>query len=1058
MFNPNKSFYSFIFIFLLFISFLNYFDKEEVEIPNGAHISLIGGNLGSRMMNYGHFETEMYVRYPEKSLIIRNMCDGGDTPGFRPHASRNLPWAFPGAEKFQTEFAKKSDSEGHFDSPDQWLTNLKTDIIIAFFGFSESFDGKENLENYKNELNAFIQHTLSQKYNGASAPQLVIVSPTAYQDVTHLMDVPKGDSQNENIWLYAQAMKEVADKNKVTFVDAFTPSKKWYADTDKPLTIDGMQLNGDGYKKLAVYLTDEIFGSAPSKAEANRSLIHDMVMEKNWLWHNDYKIPNGVHVYGRRYDPFGPDNYPAELEKIRQMLTIRDKAIWLAAQKGEKTNLKEADKNTRSLPEIKTNFNPEQNGSLKYLYGADALAKLKVPEGYKIELFASEVEFRDLANPVQMSFDNKGRLWVATMPSYPHYKPGDSKPDDKLIILEDTNNDGKADKQTVFVDGLHLPLGFEFAPEGVYVSQGTNLKLFTDTNGDDKADKEEIIMSGFDDHDTHHNSSAFCADPSGAIYTGEGVFLHTNVETAYGTIRATNGGFYRYSPQLHKLDRIAQLSIPNPWGIAFDEWGQPFFAETSGPDVRWMTPGTVLPRYGEATHKGKQLIEKDHLVRPTSGLEFVSSRHFPEEVQGDMLINNTIGFLGMKQHKIWDSGTGYETKHRQDLVVGTDRNFRPVDMEFAPDGSLYLVDWHNILIGHMQHNARDPLRDHVHGRIYRITYPSRPLVTPAKIDGASIETLLSNLTLPEYRTRYRTRRELRGRNTEEVLAKMDKWMLTLDTKDARYEHHLLEGLWVSWGLNKVNQPLLKKLLSANDYRVRAAAVEVLRFTGHQVKNQTELLKQAATDDNSRVRLGAIVSASRLGKSKGLPILEAAKIMPLDDWMVYAFETSVAHLNGVPIIKPKVIKKEETNLKGDDLALFTKGKEIYGKEGYCVTCHQSDGNGLTASGFPPLSGTEWVTGDQVRLVKVILKGLMGPIEVKGKQYEGAVPMTPFEGLSDQEVAAVATYIRNSFGNSASPIQPAVVKEVRATLSKKQSFYQSTKLLKMHPLESKMTKKG
>ena len=1058
MFNPNKSFYSFIFIFLLFISFLNYFDKEEVEIPNGAHISLIGGNLGSRMMNYGHFETEMYVRYPEKSLIIRNMCDGGDTPGFRPHASRNLPWAFPGAEKFQTEFAKKSDSEGHFDSPDQWLTNLKTDIIIAFFGFSESFDGKENLENYKNELNAFIQHTLSQKYNGASAPQLVIVSPTAYQDVTHLMDVPKGDSQNENIWLYAQAMKEVADKNKVTFVDAFTPSKKWYADTDKPLTIDGMQLNGDGYKKLAVYLTDEIFGSAPSKAEANRSLIHDMVMEKNWLWHNDYKIPNGVHVYGRRYDPFGPDNYPAELEKIRQMLTIRDKAIWLAAQKGEKTNLKEADKNTRSLPEIKTNFNPEQNGSLKYLYGADALAKLKVPEGYKIELFASEVEFRDLANPVQMSFDNKGRLWVATMPSYPHYKPGDSKPDDKLIILEDTNNDGKADKQTVFVDGLHLPLGFEFAPEGVYVSQGTNLKLFTDTNGDDKADKEEIIMSGFDDHDTHHNSSAFCADPSGAIYTGEGVFLHTNVETAYGTIRATNGGFYRYSPQLHKLDRIAQLSIPNPWGIAFDEWGQPFFAETSGPDVRWMTPGTVLPRYGEATHKGKQLIEKDHLVRPTSGLEFVSSRHFPEEVQGDMLINNTIGFLGMKQHKIWDSGTGYETKHRQDLVVGTDRNFRPVDMEFAPDGSLYLVDWHNILIGHMQHNARDPLRDHVHGRIYRITYPSRPLVTPAKIDGASIETLLSNLALPEYRTRYRTRRELRGRNTEEVLAKMDKWMLTLDTKDARYEHHLLEGLWVSWGLNKVNQPLLKKLLSANDYRVRAAAVEVLRFTGHQVKNQTELLKQAATDDNSRVRLGAIVSASRLGKSKGLPILEAAKIMPLDDWMVYAFETSVAHLNGVPIIKPKVIKKEETNLKGDDLALFTKGKEVYSKEGYCVTCHQADGNGLTASGFPPLSGTEWVTGDQVRLVKVILKGLMGPIEVKGKQYEGAVPMTPFEGLSDQEVAAVATYIRNSFGNTASPIQPSVVKEVRATLSKKQSFYQSTKLLKMHPLESKMTKKG
>lgn len=194
--------------------------------------------------------------------------------------------------------------------------------------------------------------------------------------------------------------------------------------------------------------------------------------------------------------------------------------------------------------------------------------------------------------------------------------------------MEDTNGDGKADKQTIFVEGLHLPLGFEIAKEGVYVSQGTNLKLFTDTNGDDKADKVEILLSGFDDHDTHHNSSAFCADPSGAIYTGEGVFLHTNVETPYGPVRATNGGFYRYAPQLHKLERTAQLAIPNPWGIAFDDWGQPFFAETSSPDVRWMLPGSVLPRYGQATHKSFQLIEKDHMVRPTSGLEFLWSRHF----------------------------------------------------------------------------------------------------------------------------------------------------------------------------------------------------------------------------------------------------------------------------------------------------------------------------------------------------------------------------------------------------------------------------------------------
>ena len=134
-----------------------------------------------------------------------------------------------------------------------------------------------------------------------------------------------------------------------------------------------------------------------------------------------------------------------------------------------------------------------------------------------------------------------------------------------------------------------------------------------------------------------------------------------------------------------------------------------------------MMPGSIKPRYGVATHKSHNLIEDKHRVRPTSGLEFVSSRHFPDDVQGDLLINNTIGFLGTKQHTMEDDGTGYKSRHRQDLLRSSDGNFRPVDMEFAPDGSLYLVDWHNVLVGHMQHNLRDPSRDNEHGRVYRIT-------------------------------------------------------------------------------------------------------------------------------------------------------------------------------------------------------------------------------------------------------------------------------------------------------------------------------------------------
>lgn len=1022
-----------------------------LQIRKKSTISLIGNNLGSRMINFDHFETELHLRYPDSLLTVRNLCDGGDTPGFRPHSSRNDPWVFPGAEKFQLEFAKNSGSEGHLEKHDVWLSRLKTDIVVAFFGYPESTEGPARVANFKAELTAFIKHTQNQKYNGLSAPQLALVSPIAFEDISNLRDLPNGKKENERLALYTQAMKEVAEQNNVLFLDAFEISKKWYEESKEPLTIDGLQLNDAGYQRLSLFLSDKLFGKKAIEVESRRAMVQAAVDEKNWMWHNDFKIPNGVHVYGRRYNPFGPDNYPAEIEKIRQMTQVRQNAIWLAAREGKVLDIDAEDKKTRTLPAVTTNYNPEKNGSLRYLYGEEALKSIQVPAGYKLELFASEEQFPNLAKPSQMTFDNKGRLWVAAMPTYPHYKPGDPKPNDKLLIYEDTNADGKADREIVFADHLQLPVGFEITQEGVFVSQGTNLVLLKDTNGDDKADSKEIIYSGFDDHDSHHEIHAFVSDESGAIYMGEGVFLHTNVETPYGTVRGTNGGFYRFNPTRRHLERVAQLSIPNPWGIAFDRWGQNFFAETSGPDVRWMMPGSVLNRYGEANHKSYNLIEEAHRVRPTSGLEFISSRHFPDEVQGDMLINNTIGFLGMKQHQIWDDGTGYKSKHRVDLVKSEDRNFRPVDMEFAPDGSLYFIDWHNILIGHMQHNARDPLRDHTHGRIYRITYPSRPLVKPAKVFGASIDELLENLKLPEYRTRYRTRRELRGRNVADVIAKTKAWVAKLDKNDPNYEHHALEAMWVTWGMNKIDQVLLGQLLKAKDYHVRAAAVRAVRYNGHQLPNQAALLTQAAQDKHGRVRLEAIVAASWIGPEKGLPILAIAKTKPLDDWMIHSYETAFAHLNGRGVERKKEVYGA-TNLKGQDLESYNAGGALFGKEGYCGTCHQLDGKGLTASGFPPLSGSKWVTGNQDRLIKLVLKGLMGPMTVNGVKYSGQVPMTPFGGLmNDKEVADVLTYIRNAFGNKGSVVSPQKVKEVRANVLGKKDFYQVDKLLSEHPME-------
>lgn len=308
---------------------------NRLQISPNSHIVMIGNNLCSRMINFGHFETELQLRYPKDSLFIRNMCDGGNTPGFRPHSARKSPWAFPGAEKFYpNELSNDSGSIGHFPTEDEWLTELKADIIIAFFGYNESFNGAEGLENYKNELRAFIQHTKNQKYNGTSAPQLALVSPIAFEDLSDEMDLPDGVEENKNLKMYTEAMREVAAEDGVLFVDAFSPSKSWMETETEHITADGFQLNDLGYKKLADLLADNIFG-ADKASKADRTLVNEAVNEKNWFWHNDFKIPNGVHAYGRRYDPFGPDNYPFEIEKIRQMTAIRDTAIWASLGRQE---------------------------------------------------------------------------------------------------------------------------------------------------------------------------------------------------------------------------------------------------------------------------------------------------------------------------------------------------------------------------------------------------------------------------------------------------------------------------------------------------------------------------------------------------------------------------------------------------------------------------------------------------------------------------------------------------------------------------------------------------
>jgi mono/diheme cytochrome c family protein/glucose/arabinose dehydrogenase len=1053
---------------------------QAVAAPStGERVVFLGNGFAERDTYYGRLETELQLRFPTQGLILRNMGRSGDTPAFRPHPARPSQWAFPGAEKFHPEYAQHN-GKGFFPTPDQWLFHLKADTVVAFFGYNESFDGAGRVANYEAEVDAFVVHSLSKAYNGKNAPRLVLVSPIAFEDLSKKRDLPNGKTENAHLELYAAAMERVAKKHGLTYIDLFHPTLAAYAQAKTPFTINGFAPTDDGYREMAKLLADGLYGPAPRTSKADESLVNAAVKSKDYFWNTDYAIINGVHTHGQRYNPFGTQNYPAEVAKSRELAALRDDLIHGVAQ-GKRTDLTVDDSQTRALPAVPSNFKPDmKNGNpTEFLSGEASIAKMKVAPGYKVELFASEEKFPDLKKPVQMSFDGKGRLWVATTPTYPHYRPGDALPNDKLIILEDTDGDGKADKQTVFADHLHLPIGFELAPEGVYVSQEPNLALLIDDDRDGKVDRTELILHGFDSHDSHHAISAYCADASGAFYLLEGRFLHSQVETPYGPRRCNDGGAWRFDPKSHRLERM-QVDVSNPWGFSFDRWEQPFLSDASPGENWWALPFAAKMPYGIEQPKVEQFVPKRS--RPSSGGEFVSSRHFPDANQGDFMTCNTIGFLGISFGTKRDDGAGFVGKANGDLLSSTDGNFRPVDLEFAPDGSLYFLDWHNPLIGHMQHNARDPNRDHEHGRIYRVTYPGRPLVKPAKVAGATVAELLANLQEPEYRTRYRTRRELRARPASEVLPAVKAWVAQLDPQDPAYEHHLCEALWATWAQNQPDGELIRRLLKAKPFEARAAAADVVRHAFRQLPDHVALLHQAVRDEHPRVRLTAIVAATWLDNADGAKVALEAFRQPVDRWvgpvlhyaLTYTLKDDVAALQaasalnladnpaaaeylagkskiGQPIAEtgPKPVRK----LTAAEEKVFQLGREVYFRDAHCATCHQADGKGI-ANVYPPLLRSDWLADDE-RAIKIILKGLWGPITVNGQAFDpskGVPPMMGFGGmLNDQEAAAVLSFVRLSFGNSGRVITPAQVAKVRAATKDRVNFYTAEEILKEHPLK-------
>jgi len=444
------------------------------------------------------------------------------------------------------------------------------------------------------------------------------------------------------------------------------------------------------------------------------------------------------------------------------------------------------------------------------------------------------------------------------MPSYPMYLPG-TPVNDKVLILADSNRDGRADVETVFADRLHLPTGIELGDGGVYLAQQPNLMFLKDEDGDDKADRRDLVLHGFDSADSHHSISAFEFGPGGELYMLEGTFHHSQIETRFGPRKVANGAVFRYEPRRERLDVFVSYNFNNPWGRCNDKWGLDIIADASD-GANYLAAAFS----GETIHPRQHPALRHILVkqwRPTCGCEIVSSRQFPDEMQGDYLLNNDIGFQGTLQYRLKEEGSGVHGDPVEPLLRSSDPNFRPVDLQFGPDGALYILDWFNPLVGHMQHSIRDPNRDQTHGRIWRITYKHKPLLEPPQIAGQPLDKLLDLLHAYEDRTRYAARRELRSFPTAEVEAGVKAWIAGLDPQTPELDRLRLEGLWVLQSHDAVDEALLRSLLASDEPRVRAAAVRVLCYSTHKLTGELELLRAAVNDPHPRVRLEGLRALS-----------------------------------------------------------------------------------------------------------------------------------------------------------------------------------------------------
>jgi putative heme-binding domain-containing protein len=573
-----------------------------------------------------------------------------------------------------------------------------------------------------------------------------------------------------------------------------------------------------------------------------------------------------------------------------------------------------------------------------------ALKKMTVPEGFTVELVASEP---DVVNPVAMAIDERGRFWVTESFEYPRREPGPGR--DRVKILEDTDADGKADKVTVFAEGLNIPSGIAVGYGGVWVANSPDLLFLQDTDGDGKADKSEVVVTGFGRTDTHELPNSLTWGPDGWLYGLNGVFNYSHVkypETSPHYKKDHPGwqftcALFRIHPRTREFQLFCE-GVSNPWGVAFDNEGSAFISACVIDHLWHLTETGYYIRQGGPypphTWPLPSIVKHKHQKAAYCGIHYFDSDAYPEQYRNKLYMGNIHGGC-INSDKLKRDGSTYFGTPEPDFLTANDAWFMPVVQKTGPDGCLYVLDWYDRYHCYQDANADPKGIDRGHGRLYRVRYKDTPYAKGFDLGKETDKQLIERLNAGNDFIRHTAQRLLNERMSDPLGDDLAR--VALD--DAAPRQQRLHALW-ALGSDYHDRTFYHRLLGHKDPAFRAWGVRLLGNAGSAGDEKAaKVLVSLANDESPDVKLQVAIAARKLkgveampflmevlanaGDDKLIPNIVWQNVHPLLETQSEAFITAVAKIDaskspGVREILPRAIDRILATPKPDPVAIAT----------------------------------------------------------------------------------------------------------------------------------------